>query len=62
MILHQSSIIKLEYDPATDILEVEYPDLEKFMLPEIKHAFNLMVETIRNYDVKNYCWMQAGPL
>lgn len=52
MILHQSSIIKLEYNPTTDILEVEYPDLEKFMLSEIRHALTLMVETIRNYDVK----------
>ena len=52
MILHQNSIIKLEYSPATDILEVKYPDLQKFILFEIKESLKLMVETIRNYDVK----------
>ncbi|GAB3204635.1 hypothetical protein ABID22_002493 [Pontibacter aydingkolensis] len=52
MILHQNSIIKLEYNPATDILEVKYPDLQKFMLFEIKESLKLMVSTVRNYDVK----------
>lgn len=52
MILHHNSIIRLDYSPATDILEVKYPDLQKFMLLEIKESLKLMVETIRNYDVK----------
>ncbi|MBC5994534.1 hypothetical protein [Pontibacter cellulosilyticus] len=52
MILHQNSIIKLEYNPATDILEVKYPDLQRFILFEIKESLKLMVDTIRNYDVK----------
>lgn len=52
MILFQSSIIKLDYTPATDILDVEYPDLHGFMLPEIKHNIDIMVDNIINYDVK----------
>ena len=52
MILHQNSIIKLDYNPATDILQVDYPDLHTFHLPEISESLVLLVETIRNYDVK----------
>ena len=52
MILYQNSIIKLDYNPATDVLEVEYPDLHTFLIPEIKHTINTMIEVIKNYDVK----------
>ncbi|WP_114779370.1 hypothetical protein [Botryobacter ruber] len=52
MILFQNTIIKLDYNPATDILEVEYPNLHVFLLPEIKHSITIMAEYIRNYDVK----------
>jgi hypothetical protein len=52
MILFQNSIIKLDYTPATDILDVEYPDLHGFMLPEIKLNIDIMVDNIVNYDVK----------
>lgn len=52
MILLENSIIRLDYEPATDILEVDYPDLHDSQLSEIRYSFKLMVETIRNYDVK----------
>jgi hypothetical protein len=52
MILYKSSVIILDYHPALDILEVVYPDLESFMLPEIKKSLHQMVEAIRHYDVK----------
>ncbi len=52
MILFQNSIIKLDYTPATDILEVEYPDLHGFLLNEIKTSINIMVDNVKNYDVK----------
>jgi hypothetical protein len=52
MILFQNSFIKLDYDPATDIFEVGYPDLHGYLLPEIKHSINIMIETVKNYDVK----------
>ncbi|MBD1396504.1 hypothetical protein H9Q13_04950 [Pontibacter sp. JH31] len=52
MILLQNSVLKLEYNPATDILQVRYPDLQSMHLSEIKHNLNIMVDTIRNYDVR----------
>lgn len=52
MILLQNNILKLVYNPATDILEVNYPDLQGYLLPEIKNSIIHMVEVIRNYDVK----------
>ncbi|WP_207434945.1 hypothetical protein [Sabulibacter ruber] len=52
MLLHQDSILKLEYDPATDILEMTWPDIDPDLLPEVRQAMQTMVETIRNYDVK----------
>ncbi|PVY42153.1 hypothetical protein [Pontibacter virosus] len=52
MILLQNSILRLEYEPATDILQVRYPDLQRYHLSEIKHSLQVMVQTIRNYDVR----------
>lgn len=52
MILLQNSVLKLEYSPATDILQVRYPDLQSMHLSEIRHNLDIMVETIRNYDVR----------
>ncbi|WP_276499691.1 hypothetical protein [Pontibacter litorisediminis] len=52
MILHHNSLIKLEYSPATDILQVNYPDLYSYQLSEVRHSLAVMVEAIRNYDVK----------
>ncbi|MBF8963726.1 hypothetical protein I0P70_10740 [Pontibacter sp. FD36] len=52
MILLQNSILRLEYNPATDILQVRYPDLQRYHLSEIRHSLQIMVETIRNYDVR----------
>jgi len=52
MILFQNSIIKLDYNPATDILEIAYPDLNGYLLPEIQYSINLMVDIIKNYDIK----------
>ncbi|MDO6391251.1 hypothetical protein Q4E40_14015 [Pontibacter sp. BT731] len=52
MILLQNSILLLEYDPATDILQVRYPDLQRYHMSEIRHSLQIMVQTIRNYDVR----------
>ncbi|MDX5419725.1 MAG: hypothetical protein LPK09_10960 [Hymenobacteraceae bacterium] len=52
MILLENSVLKLEYNPATDILQVRYPDLQSMHLSEIQHNLDIMVETIRNYDVR----------
>ena len=52
MILEQTSVITLDYNPATDILQVDYPDVVAFQLPEIERSLKLLVNAIRNYDVK----------
>lgn len=52
MILFKNSVINLDYNPATDILEVAYPDLHGFLLPEIKHSIDIMIDNVKNYDVK----------
>lgn len=52
MILLENGILRLEYDPATDILQVRYPDLSSYLLAEIRHSLKIMVDTIRNYDVR----------
>lgn len=53
MILYQNGIIKLDYDPATDILLLEWPDFHTYLMPDIGHSISILLETIRNYDVKN---------
>ncbi|MBF9255044.1 hypothetical protein I2I11_17230 [Pontibacter sp. 172403-2] len=52
MVLFQNSIVKLDYNPATDILEIEYPDLHGYLLLEIKHNIDIIVDIIKSYDVK----------
>jgi len=52
MILFENSILKLNYNPGTDILEIRYPDLQDFLLLEIKHSIDRAVEIIKNYDIK----------
>ena len=52
MLLFKNSIITLDYNPAADILEVAYPDLHGFLLPEIKHSIDIMIDNVKNYDVK----------
>lgn len=53
MILFENSILRLDYNPASDILEVEYPDLQGYLIPEIKHSINIMLDIIKNYDIKH---------
>ena len=52
MILFENSIIRLDYNPATDIIAAEYPDLHQYLLPEIKYTIDIMVDIIKSYDIK----------
>ncbi len=52
MILFDNSLIRLNYDPATDILLAECPDLHGYLLHEIKHSIDVLVDTAKNYDIK----------
>ena len=52
MVLFDNSLIRLDYNPATDILEVEYPDLYDYLLSEIRRSIDTLLDTVKNYDVK----------
>jgi hypothetical protein len=52
MIIFQNGLITLDYDPATDILFMEWPDVQDFLVPEIQQALRILVDHITNYDIK----------
>lgn len=52
MVLFDNSLIRLDYDPATDVMEVEYPDLHDYLLTDIKRSIDTLLDTVKNYDVK----------
>lgn len=52
MILFQNSLICLYYNPATDILTVDMPSVSYDLASEFKRALDIIVENVRNYDVK----------
>ena len=47
-----NSILKLDYNPATDVLVTCMPDLRTYALAEVSYCLDLMVESIRTYDIK----------
>ena len=52
MILFRNSILILDYNPSTDILEVDYPDFPDYLIPEIKNSLDILFDHVRSYDVK----------
>ncbi|QCR22868.1 hypothetical protein [Pontibacter sp. SGAir0037] len=60
MILYSNGIVQLDYDPATDILFMQWPDFHQFVLPEVKQSLDIILETIRNYDVKKLLIDSSG--
>ncbi|QHL88889.1 hypothetical protein GU926_16215 [Nibribacter ruber] len=52
MIIFQNGLLTLDYEPSTDILFVEWPDIQAFVMPEIKQALQILVDHIKNYDIK----------
>lgn len=52
MVLFDNSLIKLDYSPVTDILEVAYPDLHEYLLPDIMSSIDTLIEVMVGYDVK----------
>lgn len=51
MLLH-SGIINLDYNPASDVLVTSLPDIKQFSLSEADFCFGLIVQSIREYDIK----------
>ncbi|MGV3539601.1 MAG: hypothetical protein ACO1OQ_07310 [Rufibacter sp.] len=52
MIIYQNGFITLEYEPATDILFLEWPDVQDFLLPEVRQALRILVDHVKSYDIK----------
>ena len=52
MVLHQSSLITLDYDPATDVLSMDWPDVKDFLVPEVERELKVLIDNIKHYDVK----------
>lgn len=50
--LINSGVAALDYDPATDILHAECPDIHEYDLLQLHRAFTIIVEAINNYDIK----------
>lgn len=47
-----NKFLKLDYNPNTDILFVEWPNMHNYTLPEVEHIIDEVVDTVRHYDVK----------
>lgn len=45
-------VIKLDYDPARDVLSVEWPEVRDYTVSEAMHILDTVIETVRLYDVK----------
>lgn len=52
MILFQNGFVRLVYDPSKDILSVEMPSVNYDLAADFKKALDIVVENVRNYDVK----------
>lgn len=52
MIIANNGLITLDYDPATDILSVDLPDVRSFSLGEVERSLQILVDAIINYDIK----------
>lgn len=47
-----NGIITLDYNPATDVLVTELPDVRQFGLLELRFCLDLIVKSVINYDIK----------
>ena len=52
MLLYQSSLFILDYDPATDILSLDWPDVKEFLVPAASQEVSVLIDSIKHYDVK----------
>lgn len=47
-----STLIRLDYNPAKDVLSVEWPDVQFYALDKVRHILKEVIDTVRYYDVK----------
>ncbi len=52
MLLHNDGLIELDYDAATDVLTVKWPDIVSAAKTELYYSFLRLNDTIRLYDIK----------
>ncbi|KAA3439772.1 hypothetical protein [Rufibacter hautae] len=52
MIIYNSAFLTLDFDPSVDILSVTMPPVNDILVPEINRSFAIIVENVRNYDIK----------
>jgi hypothetical protein len=52
MIIFKNGFITLDYDPASDILSFIMPSVNDVVMPEMRRCLGVIVEHVRNYDVK----------
>jgi hypothetical protein len=53
MILHRDRYFEHLYDVKLDLVTVTWPDIENIYLPEIFHSVNVLVENVKNYNIRN---------
>lgn len=47
----ENTLIKLDYNPAKDLLSMEWPDINYYSIPEFNHLLGKVIATIRHYDI-----------
>lgn len=52
MLIHRDGLIELNYDAATDILTVSWPDITEPGGSGLEYSFGKLIETIKYYDIK----------
>ena len=45
-------LVRLDYDPARDVLKVAWPDFRDYSVSEAVHVLEIVIETVRCYDIK----------
>ncbi|MFD3001358.1 hypothetical protein ACFS7Z_13370 [Pontibacter toksunensis] len=45
-------VVKLDYDPARDVLFVAWPDFSEYTVSEAEYVLSVVIETVRTYDIK----------
>lgn len=52
MLLHRDGLIELNYDAATDILTVSWPDINSYSSSQLAYSFAKLKDAIMYYDIK----------
>ncbi|WP_276496629.1 hypothetical protein [Pontibacter litorisediminis] len=53
MEIFRTSYFRLTYDASSDVLFVRLPDMRTAGLSEAKYCFDIMVNSVKNYHIRN---------